>query len=249
MIVRLMPSSLLTALFVSSAFGVHAALLPEAALSQRVVPVQQEPRHRLLHESARMWVLDVQIQPGDTTLLHTHSTPISYVTISTSSTDQRSVDGSWNGTVPRDPPPGTIGSVRGVTSYREQPVTHQVTNVGQTMFRLIAIASRSRGISRSAANEAGSPALPGETQGQPNAWFAYSRVVLAPGEKLEWPVAQAPVAVVMIHDGRLTLTHPDGWTTSLEAAGSVRVVDDFGPYLLENAAESGPVEVVLVEVR
>lgn len=170
-----------------------------------------------------MWVLNVQIQPGDTTLLHTHSTPISYVTIGISSTDQRSVDGSWKGTVSRDPPPGRIGSVRGVTSYREQPVTHQVTNVGQTIFRLIANASRSRGISRPAANKAGPPARPGETQSQPNTWFAYSRVVLTPGGKLDWRVEEAPVAVVIIHDGRLELTRPDGWTTSLEAAGSARV--------------------------
>jgi hypothetical protein len=40
MIVRLMPSPLLTALLISSRFAVHAALLPEATLSQRVVPVQ-----------------------------------------------------------------------------------------------------------------------------------------------------------------------------------------------------------------
>jgi hypothetical protein len=170
-----------------------------------------------------MWVLDVQIQPGDTTLLHTHSTPISYVTIGTSSTDQRSGDGSWKGTVSRDPPPGRIG----LTSYREQPVTHQVTNVGQTIFRLIAIASRSRGISRAAANKAGPPARPGDTQSQPNTWLAYSRVVLAPGGKLEWRVKEPLVEVVIIHDGRLELTHPDGWVTSLEAAGSLRVVRYF----------------------
>ena len=42
---------------------------------------------------------------------------------------------------------------------------------------------------------------------------------------------EAPVAVVIIHDGRLELPHPDGWTTSLDAAGSVRVVGDFRRFL------------------
>jgi len=112
----------------------------------RVVPVHQEPRHRLIHSSDQMRVLDVQIQPGDTTLFHTHASAITYVTIGTSSTDARSLGGEWNGTVPRDPPPGRIGAVRGVQSYAEQPLTHQVTNVGSTLFRLIAIATRSGGV-------------------------------------------------------------------------------------------------------
>jgi hypothetical protein len=80
------------------------ALLAPAASAQRVVPVHEEPRHRLIQVVGHMTVLDVQIQPGDTTLFHTHRTPITYVTIGTSSTDSRSLGGEWAGTPPRSPP-------------------------------------------------------------------------------------------------------------------------------------------------
>ena len=73
--------------------------------------------------------------------------------------------------------PGRIGAVRGVVGYVGQPLTHRVTNVGRTLFRLIAVANRGPGDADAAS------AAPGEEVGQPNAWFRYSRVTLAPGAK------------------------------------------------------------------
>jgi hypothetical protein len=214
--------------------------------SPRIVPVHQEPRHRLIYESSQMRVLDVQIQPGDTTIFHTHDSPITYVTIGTSTTDARTLGGDWRGTVQRDPPPGRIGAVRGVPSYAERPVTHRVTNVGTTLFRLIAIATRSSGHETDLESES---AMPGQPEGTPNRWFRYSRVMLGPGETAEATAPAFPVAIVMTREGRVRVEHWDGWTTSLEVPGQVRVIDANADYRLVNASRAERAEIVLVEVR
>jgi hypothetical protein len=49
----------------------------------RVVQILQEPRHRQVHRDGDIYVLDVQINPGDMTLQHTHDAAILYNFIST----------------------------------------------------------------------------------------------------------------------------------------------------------------------
>ena len=46
------------------------------APAPRAVPVYQEPRHRLVFQSALARVLDVRIGPGDTTAYHIHADPM-----------------------------------------------------------------------------------------------------------------------------------------------------------------------------
>src|SRR5262249_50223808 len=52
-----------------------------SATNERVVPVHEEPRHRLVHESAGLRLLDVRIPAGDVTLFHSHDDPTLYVTV------------------------------------------------------------------------------------------------------------------------------------------------------------------------
>ena len=210
--------------------------------AQRVVPVHAEPRHRLVYDSDQLKVLDVQIQPSDTTLLHVHSTPITYVTVGTSSTDSRSIDGDWSGTQPRNPPPGRLGAIRSVLSYAERPVTHQVTNVGSTLFRLIAIPSL-----RSGAEGVAMGSLPGEILAE-NRWFRHATLTIGRLGRSGSAIAQAPTVLVLIRDGRVAVEHGDGWTTSLERAGAIVVVPAGASYGLRNSADA-EAEVAIVEVR
>ena len=216
-----------------------AALLVTSA--QRVVMVHEEPRHRIVHTTPALRVLDVQIAPGDTTLFHTHDTPITYVTLGTSSTDQRALGGAWNGTVPRDPPPGRVGAVRGVVGYVGQPLTHRVTNVGRTLFRLIAVANRGPGDADAAS------AAPGEEVGQPNAWFRYSRVTLAPGDRYEFEPS-VPTVVVLTSDARFGVERPDGWRSSVERPGGSLVLET-GRSVSVFGDGTAPADLVFVEVR
>jgi hypothetical protein len=108
------------------------------------VPVHEEPRHRKVFESGAVRVLDVQIPPGDTTKFHIHATPILYVPISASVNRTQVLGAEWRGGEVRPagaPAPVTPGRVSSITTYMEQPQTHRVNNVGQTLFRLIAVAN------------------------------------------------------------------------------------------------------------
>jgi hypothetical protein len=215
---------------------------PTAASAQRQVPVHVEPRHRVVHASDHLQVLDIRIQEGDTTLFHTHDAPMVYVTISPSTTDAQRLGGTWSGTVARTPPPGREGGVSAVLSYAEAPVTHRVTNVGPSLFHLIGILARAAPVDDAATAEP----LPGADEGA-SAWFRTARLDLGPGQQA-YAEAHAPVALVLVRDGRVAIHHADGWTTSLETAGAVRVVGPGSSYRVENGGQE-PAEVILVEVR
>lgn len=204
--------------------------------------VHEEPRHRLIHETSDLRVLDVQIQPGDTTLFHTHDGPITYVTIGASSTDQMALGGAWNGTQPRNPPPGRIGAVRAVQSYADSPLTHRVTNVGTTLFRLIAVATR-----RPGSDSEASETLPGELVNQ-SRWFRHAAISVGAGDTSGRQTAANPIVLVLIRDGWVAIERSGGWVTSLERAGQSAILERGERYLIRNGG-SETADVVIVEVR
>jgi hypothetical protein len=214
-----------------------------ATVAQRVVMVHEEPRHRLVYDTPDLRVLDVQIQPGDTTLYHKHDSPITYVTIGTSSTDQMILGGAWNNTQPRNPPPGRIGAVRAVQSYVEQSLTHRVTNVGQTLFRLIAVPSKRSGTENTTAPEP----LPGDLISE-NRWFRNSILRIAGYQASTGYTANAPTVLVMVRDGRIIIERGDGWMTSLEVAGQSTIMSQDEHYRIRNGAQQTS-DIVFVEVR
>lgn len=211
-------------------------------MAQRVVMVHEEPRHRLVHETPDLRVLDVQIQPGDTTLFHTHDGPITYVTVGTSSTDQMALGGAWNGTQPRTPPPGRIGAVRAVQSYADTPLTHRVTNVGSTLFRLIAVATRRLG-----SDAETTVTLPGALVNE-SRWFRHAAISVGGGDSSERHTAAASTVLVLIRDGRVAVERTNGWVTSLEMAGQSAVLEAGEQYVIRNGG-SAAADVVVVEVR
>lgn len=204
--------------------------------------VHEEPRHRLVHETPDLRVLDVQIQPGDTTLFHTHDAPITYVTIGTSSTDQMPLGGTWNNTQPRTPPPGRVGAVRAVQSYAERPLTHRVTNVGSTLFRLIAVPSRRPGSSAVATGE-----VPGEIVAE-NRWFRHATLTLGTGEASEHLTTQVPTVFILTRNSQVAIEHANGWVTSLEMAGQSAVLSHGERYRIRNGGSEAS-DLVIVEVR
>ncbi len=58
-------------------------LIVQASLcsAQAVVPVKDEPRHHNVFENSFVRVLDVRINPGDTSLFHKHATPSVFVVL------------------------------------------------------------------------------------------------------------------------------------------------------------------------
>ena len=83
----------------------------------RIVNIRQEPRHRTVHQHGDIYLLDVQINPGDTTLAHTHDAAIMYTFVS-------NADGRRGGPVSSN------------TDYVDENVTRRVNNQGPHLFRI-----------------------------------------------------------------------------------------------------------------
>lgn len=104
---------------------VHAADQP--------IPVQQEPFHKTVLENPALRVIDVQVPPGKTTKYHVHVLP-SVVVYLTKSTNRSQ---NWGETTssPRSVSPGESR----YAPYDVKALTHQVTNPGPDLFRVLDI--------------------------------------------------------------------------------------------------------------
>jgi quercetin dioxygenase-like cupin family protein len=237
---RVARTSVLLAILVS------AAASASGLEAQAVVPVHEEPRHRLVLDRMPIRILDVQIAPGDTSLFHTHSSAILYVTIGVSTTNQQSLGGDWGNVNPANPPRGRPGNLQYVTSYVERPLTHRVTNVGSSLFRLIAIANYGEGVQENSA-AVGEP-VPGTVEVE-TPWHRAWRYVLAPGESSPEHRTSTPVVAVQATPGTLELRPDTGAARSTaDGPGSWVVAEPGSRYTLRNTG-STPLEVVVVQVR
>jgi len=165
---------------------------------ERIVHLLQEPRHRTVHSEGDLYLLDVQVNPGDTSLPHVHDQAIMLTYISMA-------DG------PRD---GQIGNN---IDYASEAITHKVSNAGPGLFRIIALVNGSAGnIDLGADRPSG---LSGEPELE-NAWFRSYRVELAPGEETQVQHHQLPSVVVQVVDGLLQVTRDDQVIDELDHPGN-----------------------------
>jgi hypothetical protein len=100
----------------------------------QVVPVSQEPHHRIVFEDAHLRVLDVVIPPGVTTLDHSHDYDLVTVSIGQADTRIRSHGEDWGPVRPRRP----LGHVS-TTQYAGERGIHTIENVGPDPYHLIAV--------------------------------------------------------------------------------------------------------------
>lgn len=231
------------------ALGLMSAGTAASVAGQSVVPVHEEPRHRLVHDAPDLRILDILIQPGDTTLFHRHDAPIAYVQIAASVVNQQTLGGDW-GAVRRDAPtPGVVpGRVTWNERYRDEPVSHRVTALGPGHFRLIGVINRGVGGGPEWAHTFGPFAEP---EGG-SRFFRRSRHELPAGESLTWVANARPVVVVLTSGQRVVVAEggedPDGTPISLSGPGDVAVMAAGRSYTLLNRGP-GSAMVALVEVR
>ncbi len=193
---------------------------------QRIVQILQEPRHRTVHQDGDIYLLDVQINPGDRTLPHTHDAAILYTFIS-------------NGEGP------LYGRVSGNTDYVEQNFTHAVSNAGPNLFRIIALTNYGTGIP-GAGNDA-----PDGMMTQPqveNDWFRSYRITLAPGESTPLQTHNNPSVVIQVTPGLVHVSREDGLTAELAAMAEWAWREEGASYTITNRGDA-EVEVVVNEAR
>lgn len=204
-----------------------------------VAPMHLEPRHHLELETPALRVMDVRIRPQDTTLYHHHEYATLYVAIDVSPTDAQPLGGAWEGTKPTDDPGREPGDVRIDSSYAATPLTHRVTNVGGSLFRLLAISARSN----QPVSHTGE--LPGRIEAT-SSWFRQSRVALPAGETSGWHTSASSVLVVQPLAGR-TEVMTDTGAQALDAPGAWTLIAPGQRYRMRNAgAGSGNALVIQV---
>ena len=220
------------------------AATPYVLAAETVVPVHQEPRHRLVHEGPGLRVLDVEIAPGDTTLFHRHDAPIAYVYISPAPTKAQVLGQDWGSTSPNTDPAPVIGSVLFNETYAAAPVEHRVTNPGEVPFRLIAVLNRGPGQAN------GSEELvvgmdPIEASGR---WFRSTHHTLSGQATWVWEGTSRPVVVVQVSSGAVVFQPGTGPSSNLQSPGNFIILQPEDRAQFRNQGDE-PVTLAIVEVR
>lgn len=100
------------------------------------VPIEKEPRHKLVFENELLRIFDTRIPVNDVSQFHTHSFDSAFVCIDGAETQSE----EWGKPIQTRPPfkPGD-------TWYRPHstaPLTHRVSNFGKTDFRVLDVELR-----------------------------------------------------------------------------------------------------------
>jgi redox-sensitive bicupin YhaK (pirin superfamily) len=103
------------------------------------VPVSQEPLHHNVFENAWVRVLDVRIQPGDTTQFHKHETPSVFIVLNPVKTGSQVIQEENSSTALRG------DSAISFESFATTPRIHRVWNEDSTEFHVMDIELLSKG--------------------------------------------------------------------------------------------------------
>ena len=225
-------ATLITGLLLSAGTFTISLLWQSATVAQgnefageKVVHLLQEPRHRTVHHDGDLYLLDVQVNPGDESFAHTHDQAILLTYIST-------------GAGPRD------GEVRANTDYASEPVTHKVSNNGPGLLRILAFVNAGQGSMRSNDQPSGFADAPQLE----NNWFRSWRIELAPGASTPMQKHQQAGFIAQATPGLVHVTRDDGITSELDAPGDWAWQKTNVGYMVKNAGTS-PVAVVINEGR
>lgn len=226
------------------AIAVSAIAAPQG---DPVVHMSKEPRHKVVFEAGTARVQDVQIPPGDTTLFHTHDHAVLYVPIGSSRTRSQVLGEEWSGGgaargAAATSAPATPGRLSSITNYVEKPVTHRVNNIGDSLFRLIAVGNLSKGTDADTDDVSGLGAKPEVL----NKYYRAYRVSLPAGQSTAAHKHAWPVVVVQQTAGQLAIEGSANATTT--EPGKFAFHDGSGTHQVKNTGRSA-VEIVEVELR
>ena len=206
-------------------------LLPFLSTAQdfremKIVHVLQEPRHRTVRQEGDVYLLDVQINPGDISFPHLHDSAMMFTFIS-------------SGQGP------AYGRVSGETSYVERNFTHAVSNAGPNLLRILVMSNYGPGLTDL---RSGRPTGISAEPGYENEWFRSYRISLQPGEETDSQTHFNPTVVIQVTEGKVHVSRADGIAEELAAMGDWRWRDPESAFTLKNMGTT-EVEVVVNEAR
>jgi quercetin dioxygenase-like cupin family protein len=200
---------------------------------EKAVPVEQEPLHKIVFKNDYVEVMHVTIQPGQSTMLHTHSHDSVAIRLS-ENTVRIDVPG-------KESSPALTAQVGSISTgdYAKQSFTHRVNNIGKTIFEVLDIELLKRPAGLKTAPIAASAAENGSLR-------AY-KWTLAPGVSTPAHTHARPYLIIAATPMQLVMKAPDG--SSMEhpiKAGDFHWIDNKVTHTLtNNGKESG----ILIEVE
>jgi len=192
---------------------------------EKILHLLQEPRHRTVHRDGDLYLLDVQVNPGDISFAHVHDQAILLTRIS-------------SGRGPSD------GEVSANTDYASEPLTHKVSNNGPGLLRILAFVNGSKGTTSTTDQPSGFNQPPQIE----NPWFRSYRIELAPGESTPMQKHQQAGFIAQVSEGLVHVSRDDGITLELDARGDWEWRKANVGYSIRNAGNV-PVAVVVNEGR
>jgi quercetin dioxygenase-like cupin family protein len=203
-----------------------------------VVPIEQEPAHRLVLQNEHVRVFEVSLPAGEATLWHEHLHDGTSVRLADATVEDQPKDGNAE----------TFRLRRGEVTYGATPTawTHRVRNVDETVFRNVYIELLTP---RDASAD---PAVAAATD--PRVVFENDRVralrrILAPGESTDMHVHASRGVGVPVTAGRLEISSPEGATRSVEMkVGAVQWIEPGTTHRLRNVGDAA-IEIVDVELE
>jgi hypothetical protein len=199
---------------------------PKAGDPNRIVNILHEPRHRIVHRDGDIYVLDIQINPGDMTLQHTHDSAILYTFIS-------------SGKAPSD------GRLSSNIDYVTKPFTHHVSNEGPGLFRIIALTNYGPPIADLKSDRPTGMNTEPEIE---NPWLRAYSITLQPGQSTTQQTHRNPSLIVLAGEGLVHVTRDDGITSELSGMGSWAWRNARSNYQVRNVG-GVPVKIAINEAR
>lgn len=213
-------------------FLVFILLLPLAG--QEAMPVEREPRHRVVFENRFVRVIDAALPPGDTTLFHTHSQDNVPVAITAGRMRVQNLGAD----------PAETDVQAGQVWFANATYTHQIHNSAATALRFI-----DAEILSPAGNAADTPPL-NETAHikleLENEQLRIYRVNLAPGQSTGMHTHSRPRLSVAIKAAKIRAAAGDGRIEDLEVDPAAFSWHPSGTHSVQNVGE-GAYEAIEIE--
>jgi quercetin dioxygenase-like cupin family protein len=99
--------------------------------SREPMPASLEPHHHVRYENQYVRVLEVTLEPGESSLFHTHSVDVLYVTLADSMAREQRQGADWGPETAFRP-----GAVS-FDNASKTPYTHHLKNISKTQFHTI----------------------------------------------------------------------------------------------------------------
>jgi hypothetical protein len=168
-----------------------------AKAAESIVPIEEEPQHRLKFQNQHVRLFDVLLPPGYNSLWHVHVYDGVFVNIEPATTKEQVL-----GAEPADRPPRNVGDTY-FSAYGKNAKVHRVSNTGDSSYR-VTDTEIVRGCGGFAQVKDGE----GQTLIVENDRVRVTRIMIGPGERLS---LHPPCGMlVSVSGGRVTFNAPGG---------------------------------------